>query len=997
MVDRPGTPWVSASGPGSVGVGHDSYGDISTTVVFGNGFERLDDALVDPTTMYEATDLTRFAGREWLTAAFDRFLRTQRHGFFLLESEAGLGKTTFAAWLSRERGYVSHLGQPEGTRSAATVRKNLAVQLIRGWGLDELAPDGVLPPTSVRPDWFAQVLSAAAHQRDRSEPETPIVLVIDGVDGIRNLDVTDGVGLPRRLPDGVYALATCRLGSRLYEYWQPFQSVVIRADSDENLRDMHEYLLRATREKRIQDALAGVDGEQMIRTLMARCAGVWIYLRFVLDEIRAGLRSPDDLESLPSDLWAFYAQNIAKLRHDERAWDGCYLPVLATLAAAREPLPLDLIRELCGDRARRSQVARFLGETFRPFCQASGVGTAPRYQLYHASLREFLLGRQPNRDVPRAGVLPLELRDAAHRAHQRIINRYLSAWGGLAQGLPALAARPEPGLIDDGYGLRHVVSHLDAANRYDDLHRLLGCVRATTSADGRQVRQHLWFLIRDHVGDHDGYLNDIEHARMIAAHTARTGLDEQPQLLGHAIRYSLILASFNSIAESISAQFAAVLVQAGLWSPKQAVAYARRVPRLADRARAYLRLAPHLDERQGAGVLHAAFEAATAIPAGAEQVEVISALAPQLSTATVMDEAIPFICRHSRGAHRIVMLDAMLAALPHAHRSTLARTLLHHHALTSTDAAERTEVLIGIAPYLSAPEAEVAGYVVQSADRAARIAMAVALSMHLPDHGERTAVGRDAVVSARSVLDPDRASEMLLRISGRMPPETLSAVAGGTIRLAGTPAWALIAQRTGASLTSAGVVELLNTMFVEQGTPQWISTLEALAPRIDAQTLPRVLALASQFSQPAQAQTLMRLAPHLPAPLRNTAAHLALGSTDPQARAVLMFSAGDGPTPHTTRALRDALTTISSINDGRQRDLTVNTLGLSSRWRDACADRHIPGHAPWLSSLSEEMAAMTRIRALSRLDADATRVAGLGHSATAEIVAAIVQVGEWFP
>ena len=41
-----------------------------------------------------------------------------------------------------------------------------------------------------------------------------------------------------------------------------------------------------------------------------RCAGVWIYLRYVLDEIREGLWDPREVSLLPGDLAGYYAEQI---------------------------------------------------------------------------------------------------------------------------------------------------------------------------------------------------------------------------------------------------------------------------------------------------------------------------------------------------------------------------------------------------------------------------------------------------------------------------------------------------------------------------------------------------------------------------------------------------------------------------------------------------------------------------------------------------------------
>src|SRR5687767_2656454 len=93
-----------AIGQGSASVGGHVYGSVTTNVL-GSFHERMDDVHIDPHRTYIAADLDRFWEREWLDDTFDQFLKEHDSGFFLIEADAGVGKTTYAAWLSRCRGY----------------------------------------------------------------------------------------------------------------------------------------------------------------------------------------------------------------------------------------------------------------------------------------------------------------------------------------------------------------------------------------------------------------------------------------------------------------------------------------------------------------------------------------------------------------------------------------------------------------------------------------------------------------------------------------------------------------------------------------------------------------------------------------------------------------------------------------------------------------------------------------------------------------------------
>ena len=127
--------------------------------------------------------------------------------------------------------------------------------------------------------------------------------------------------------------------------------------------------------------------------LAERCGGVWVYLRYVLQELRIGLRRPDEVSALPAGLDSYYADQVRRWQQDP-AWDTALLPLLATLGVAGEPLTAASLARLAGgpDPAAVQRgcdlILRPLLTTARPL-RASGL---LRYEIYHASFRELLNG-----------------------------------------------------------------------------------------------------------------------------------------------------------------------------------------------------------------------------------------------------------------------------------------------------------------------------------------------------------------------------------------------------------------------------------------------------------------------------------------------------------------------------------------------------------------------------------------------------------------------------
>ena len=138
-----------------------------TQYVFSGGFERLRDVCFDPAPLARDLDLARFTGREWLIGQIDAFISDRPRGYVIIQAEAGVGKSTLAAHLVGTRPWLFHFTRLPGGRSPEAARKNLAAQLIARWDLQEWAPEGMLPVSSSRPDWFSRLLEAAARKRDQ--------------------------------------------------------------------------------------------------------------------------------------------------------------------------------------------------------------------------------------------------------------------------------------------------------------------------------------------------------------------------------------------------------------------------------------------------------------------------------------------------------------------------------------------------------------------------------------------------------------------------------------------------------------------------------------------------------------------------------------------------------------------------------------------------------------------------------------------------------------
>lgn len=622
-----GSRTVEAHGAGSIAIGGNAINSLLVTgdnnTFFVGRYERLVDAYLDPRGLYQELALESFTGRGWLVAAVDSFLARNDRGYLIVEAEAGLGKSTFLAWLARARGYAHHFVRlmPDPQDIGVAI-KNLSSQLIRAWDLETYAVGGVLPPTASRPDFLPELLSDVARRRDALRPGEAVVLIVDGLNETVPVASQNPLGLPASLPAGVYVIASQRPVQVPLRLEVPREVITIEADSEENMQDARDYLNRVAESAEIRRRLqaAGVSSQAFVDTLLAKSRGVWIYLHYVIPEIARGSRSPKDVDQLPTGLWQYYAQYWREWQrsHAER-WPELDLPLLSLIGAAAEPLSAQLLTELAGVR-RTTTIETLLEDDWRPFIQVEETDEEIRYQAFHDSLKEFLHGEVSSGQLTTAErSFARRLARATNEAHSLIADRYLSAWGGLAERLRALREGDAVGM-DDGYGRRHIVEHLDKAGRLEDLHTLM-----TLSWTEGERHSNAWFTVHRRTGELSSYRRDLS----TTWNAVRRGADAHRCTL--QLRYALVVCSLNSLDATTPPVLWSTLVSNGLLTPEEALTHVRQIPTAEERAEALTSLIEVAPDRLRGMVEREALAAVRTVPDGYWRVGELWRLNPHIA------------------------------------------------------------------------------------------------------------------------------------------------------------------------------------------------------------------------------------------------------------------------------------------------------------------------------------------------------------------------------
>ncbi|QIG49441.1 DUF4062 domain-containing protein [Nordella sp. HKS 07] len=592
---------------------------------------QLADAYIDPTPVFRRVKLEQFVGREWITAAIEAFQQSNDCGYFVLEAKSGMGKTAYLAHYAQHVDCVHHFcEQARGSTGITQTIRNIAAQLVNRWRLPRDLATAHLAEPADRPDLQSLLFRIAAH-RDETDPGRSIIIVVDALDEAGTPEGQNVLGLPQVLPRGVYLVVSQQPVGVSLNVQAPRTVFKIEAGNTDNRHDAEVYV---TSTLQAAGSLAFADVQAAIDALLDKSDGNWIYLHHVIAEIQSGERKLDDLQSLPNGLWQYYARHWLawSARHSED-WNKLHLPVLAALAAAQEAVSGQVLAALAN--VPEPGLTKLLEQHWLPFLNVY-ESVPPRYGLHHASLREFLEGHvnmkqltAPEQSFTRS------LANAVRSTHSAITNRYLNAWGGLKNHLPGLrdVSLRE---LDERYGLKHLVVHLERAARHDELHALLalewrheeitrrrrsGWLGLFDRIIGRLHEVHhwrvenAWYTAHEETALLDNYLADLHHAwhlaRTITKERVRSG--KKSSTVAWEIRYALIKASINSMAGRLPPAILSALVQREVWPVDHALMYARRILDPIQRARALTVLAAYIPDAHRAGAVREAYDTARQI------------------------------------------------------------------------------------------------------------------------------------------------------------------------------------------------------------------------------------------------------------------------------------------------------------------------------------------------------------------------------------------------
>jgi len=143
-------------------------------------------------------------------------------------------------------------------------------------------------------------------------------------------------------------------------------------------------------------------------------------------------------------------------------------------------------------------------------------------------------------------------------------------------------------LPKDGYIHNRLTWHMQMAGQLEKIHDLLA--EETPNNKDRNG----WYDAQESLGQISAFIYDVTRIKQATEEKSNSAIrkGEPATSIGQEIRYALILASINSLAERIPPVLYAGLVESGIWGINHALTFAHQISDEKKRSRALFSLAP---------------------------------------------------------------------------------------------------------------------------------------------------------------------------------------------------------------------------------------------------------------------------------------------------------------------------------------------------------------------------------------------------------------------
>jgi len=332
-----------------------------------------------------------FVGRQYVFDKIEDFLTNKPNGYFTIEGDPGLGKSTILAEYVRRHECVAHFNDRLGSFDRTSqFLKSVCTQLIAKYRL----PYSELPPDANQNNTFlGKLLSEVSEQLKPGERLVIVVDALDEVDPDSQENSKNILYLPRYLPKNVYFVMSRRRGvDLLFVVDTPKYLFDLMAEeyADLSLQDVRAYIRQHVNEhERLHQWIegSGLTVEDFITQLADKSENNFMYLRCVLVEIEDGIYQDASIESLPQGLEAYYEDHWQHMGMTIEPLPRPKIKIVYVLAELREPVSRQTIASFAREDV---SIVQEVLDGWRQFLHDEAADGQTRYSVYHSSFSDFL-------------------------------------------------------------------------------------------------------------------------------------------------------------------------------------------------------------------------------------------------------------------------------------------------------------------------------------------------------------------------------------------------------------------------------------------------------------------------------------------------------------------------------------------------------------------------------------------------------------------------------
>ena len=333
-------------------------------------------------------NLDKFTGRAWVFGEIDRWLQdTNASRVFWIMGGPGVGKTAISSYLAAHRPEIAALHfcrydnvqKRDPRRAIMSIAYQLSTQLqdyeerLRHVNMDDIQG---LDARTLFDHLILQPFNA-----NYPDPGRKVVILIDALDEATADGKNELASLISTMfnlaPKWLRLIVTSRPSPEIMAPLQTYKPFTIDISDPRNFEDIKAYLEREL--GHVKSAVKPQD----IEAIVEKSGGLFLYAEWIVAEISKGHLSLDRPEEFPHNLGGIYLKLFERQIPDVQEWENIIAPALDVIAAAQEPLSIDLLATIFKWNVRDKH--KFQRELGTLFTYDHGI------QPFHKSVMDWLL------------------------------------------------------------------------------------------------------------------------------------------------------------------------------------------------------------------------------------------------------------------------------------------------------------------------------------------------------------------------------------------------------------------------------------------------------------------------------------------------------------------------------------------------------------------------------------------------------------------------------